>query len=205
MEVGVKMNYGELREFVDSVYMYFRNKEYANKGQVDLWYKEVKHVPGADDVIQWIFDQFKQRKSMPFNIPLEIKKQWKAYRRAHPEKRIYEQYGPCDDCGGHGLHLFKKADEMYGGTILVNYMAICSVCGNWRKHLGDFSFYGGVCKDTGKAYKRLLKITKREIIENGWHYVEQHQPSEIVKKIDPSVMQQDLDKLVDNVGHKIPF
>lgn len=63
--------YGEL---VNNLFMFFRNKDKPEDGQLKMWYEECKYIPAT--YRRPIFESMIKEKSLPFNIPRAIKRQY---------------------------------------------------------------------------------------------------------------------------------
>ena len=63
--------YGEL---VNNLFMYFRNKDKPEDGQLRMWYRECEYIPAT--ARRSIFDAMVKEKSLPFNLPRAIKQHY---------------------------------------------------------------------------------------------------------------------------------
>lgn len=158
------------------LYSYFRYSKMPDKEQIDLWYEDVKFIPAI--AVDWIFDNMRRADDgLPRNFPKAFIANWYAYRKAHPEK-ITSGLEFCDDCLGHGIHLFRIQ-----GEVPYTYIARCGHCRNWVKEFGSLSETGGtgVGKYFGPYITPVLTKTRRQIIEAGYEYLPLEDPKAIKK------------------------
>ena len=158
---------------IDELYGYFRYNKAPAFDTVSRWFEKIKYIPGP--AMPWIIDQIEELETLPQNIPRLFKQQWFAYQKAHPEKTIHlENY--CDECHGTGLLHFRKIENKYGlkngQSMKITYVAVCGKCSNWKNHFGSKLITGGIIKETGGIIPPTLKLTRNEILENGWELLE---------------------------------
>jgi len=173
------------KAFLD-IFEYFQYVKKPSESQIEQWHEKVRFIP--NEAVDWIVSQITDGDKMPRNLPKEIIKQWYNYRKAHKEKTIPEQYDYCEDCGGHGTHLFRKLEDVYNPPMWISYVAMCSKCDNWKKQFGSVcreggyihrkNSYGNWVPMTDKLVPKVWSTTRQEIIDKGFKYLDQHDPRE---------------------------
>ena len=68
------MDLHEYGRLVNNLFLFFRNKDKPEDGQLKMWHKECRYIPAT--VRKPIFEAMIKEKSLPFNIPKAIKKQY---------------------------------------------------------------------------------------------------------------------------------
>lgn len=167
------------KAFLD-IFEYFQYVRQPSNSQMSQWHEKVKFIPLV--AVDWIVSQITNGDKMPRNLPKAFVAQWYAYRKAHKDKSVGEQLEYCDDCYGHGTHMFKKLDHNYNPPMWISYIAMCSKCDNWQKH------FGSVCRNGGRIYienkpiggyvPKVPAVTRQEIIDLGFEYQGQDNPME---------------------------
>ena len=184
------------------IFQFFRYQKNPTDIQIDAWYKKISFIP--EEAVDWIVNSITDLDRLPTNLPKEIIKQWYSYRKAHPEKTVPEQTMFCEDCLGHGTHMFKKLDHRYPEPMYVSYVVMCEACNNWEKHFGTVARNGGQVyiegKQVGQYISPVARMIRRDIEERGWIYLSQidkrkravvhQQPPEIKFKEIPNIPTQ---------------
>jgi len=167
---------------VMDLYNYFRYSKLPSTQQIDLWHEDVKFIP--DVALSWIFDKLKREDSIPRNLPQAFIAQWYAYRKANPDKSISD-FGYCEDCFGHGIHMFKVTPKNEG-DFPYTYVARCSKCDNWKKQLGGLTETGGIGPTTNGAGVFVVPVptvSKQQLIDNGFEHIALSDPKEKIIKL----------------------
>lgn len=187
------MRFIELQDLVKAIYKYFKDQKVPGTDVLELWTEQLKSVQteGIDFILAYIKDK---RNSLPTNLPRIIDEAWMEYLRAHPEKftSAEEVAGwNCPDCHGGGiLHCrFVDSDTKSKYT----YIVICATCSQSRKKLGYLSHEGGKVPHKNEAgnwifdgpyVPPMLSLTKQEILDKGWEFLESENTyAEILEKI----------------------
>lgn len=170
--------------------------------QIDQWHEKIKFIPLV--AVTWIRNAITDQDKIPRNLPKEIIKRWYDYRKVNKDKSIPEQYDYCDDCYGHGTHMFKRLNHEYHPPIWMSYVAMCSKCDNWKKHFGSVCREGGYIhrKDshgnwvpmTDKKIDKMWSTSRQEIIDKGFEYLGQRDPRE------KSIVPGNINKLAVGIG-----
>lgn len=145
------MTKDEFRQFVITSGEYFGLKNIVDNSRLDLWFKEVQHIPSASmSYIQSML--FSEKETMPRNIPKFVKDYYGQWLNANPDKVAYRnEHSVCDECRSTGFLWFKKHD----GNI---YVARCRNCRNWARVLTPGSKESGI----------PAEMTREFILESGW-------------------------------------
>ena len=154
------------------LYDYFRYVKRPTEQQVDIWHGKIEFIPVV--ALDWIFDELTEADSLPRNLPKTFIKMWYLYRKAHPEKYATE-FEYCEECFGHGIHMFEKLESFYDPPAWVSYVARCSRCNNWKQPFGSLADTGGryiVDGNAGDGYvDPVPRVTKQELIDKGFRYL----------------------------------
>lgn len=187
------------KAFVE-VFEYFQYVRKPSDIQLNQWYEKIKFIP--PDSVDWIVGQITDNDKMPRNLPKAFVAQWYAYRKVHKEKAIAEQYEFCEDCYGHGTHLFKKLSYDYDPPKWISYVARCSMCRNWKKQFGNLAETGGTGsgKYFGPYTPPIVAMTKQEILDKGFIYLGQRDARE--KKI--TVKKKNVEQLAAGMLNEMP-
>jgi len=182
------------KAFLD-IFEYFQYVKKPSESQIEQWHKKVKFVP--NEAVDWIVSQITNADKMPRNLPKAFIAQWYVYRKEHKDKTIPEQYDYCDDCHGHGMHMFKRLNPSYNPPMWESQIALCSKCDNWKKQFGIVCREGGYIhrKDSfgnwvpmmDKPVKKMWSTTRQEIIDKGFKYLDQHNPREKIINLSNNV------------------
>ena len=103
------------------IYEYFQYTKMPSDTQIDQWHEKIKFIPV--EPVEWIRNAITDQDRIPRNLPKEIIRQWYAYRKAHKSKTLPEYHEYCEDCHGHGTHMFKKLEYSYEKPIWIEYIA----------------------------------------------------------------------------------
>ena len=155
---------------VGKLYAYYRYSKMPTPEQISVWHDDVDFIPVV--ALDWIFKSLKKEDSLPRNLPKAFIACWYAYRKANPDKSITE-YEYCDDCFGHGYHMFKKIEYMYNPPMPISYIARCAKCNNWKKQFGSLFETGGIGptnNGVGCYVNPLPRVTRQQLIDNGLEY-----------------------------------
>jgi hypothetical protein len=159
---------------VMDLYSYFRFSKLPSERQIDLWYDEVDFIP--EMAMDWIFKELKTEDSVPRNLPKAFMSQWYSYRKANPDKSTTE-FEYCEDCFGHGTHMFEKLETVYNPPMWKSNIVICSLCNNWKKQFGSVARNGGKLyierKPIGGFVPKVPSTTRQEIEDLGFKYLPQ--------------------------------
>ena len=209
------MDKASFSSVIGKLYVYFRFSKLPNDAQIDMWFNDCQFIPLV--AVDWIFDQFKQGDTVPRNLPKEFIKLWYSYRKAHPDKTMSE-FEHCEDCSGHGIHIFQKLEDMYYPPRWISCVAMCASCNNWKKEFGVVVRYGGKLHIEGKPIggyvPKVPRVTKQEIIDLGFRYMPLSDPK--AKRVTGELPKVELSEIAnepqtyqgprpENYGDEIPF
>lgn len=175
----------ELEDLVKGIYKYFKDQKVPGTDVLKLWTEQLKAVQkeGIDFILAYIKAN---KNSLPTNLPRVIDEGWKEYLNSHPEKitTAEEVAGwDCPDCHGGGILHFKKLNPE--NKLTYTQIAICGTCSESRKKLGYILHEGGkVCNKSesgawipaGEYVPPMAKLTKQEILDKGWEFLEPYNP-----------------------------
>lgn len=195
----------ELREFCEEAYKFLRYGNPPIDEQLELWLPEVDHIPS--EALPWIMANIKSTKdTLPKNLPRMLKRQWKEYQNAHPEKFTQAEESPdynCSDCHGGGVLHFKAPDlANKKNPLIYTYVAICNSCAASHKKFGRIQHEGGKTSRKNEAgawipdgpyISPMMKLTKQEIIDKGYIFLPADNP--YAEKIDEMPKELSYSKL----------
>lgn len=175
----------EFTDFIKEVYKHFRYKNPPDIDEIEIWLLEVDYIAG--EALPWILKNLKATKNnLPRNLPRTLNQQWNLYRDEHPEKFTTAQevadYN-CADCHGNGVLHCKTIDSKT--KLKYTYVAICASCSASHKKFGSILHEGGkVCNKnetgsyipSGEYVPPMLSLTKQEILDKGWEFLEPENP-----------------------------
>jgi len=175
----------EFTDFIKDIYKFYRYKNPPLSEEIETWLLEVDYIPG--DALPWILDNLKHTKdSLPRNLPRALDQQWHLYRDANPEKFTRAQevadYN-CPECHGIGVLHFRYTD--FKTKLKYTAIVICASCRSSHKKFGSILHEGGkVCNKneigsyipSGEYVPPMLSLTKQEILDRGWEFLEAENP-----------------------------
>lgn len=119
------MKFEYVKALATSVYGYF-NRKYPNDMQLELWGKELEHVP--EETREYIYNELIKADKIPGNVPKAIKAIYQQWRKDNPDKVAYE-FDFCEYCNESGAMRFDLKGYVYECR--------CGHCVNWRKSYGE--------------------------------------------------------------------
>ena len=175
------MRFIELQDLVKAIYKYFKNQKVPDAEVLELWTEQLKSVQteGVNFILSYIKDN---KNALPTNLPRVIDEGWMAYLHAHPEKftSAEEVAGwDCPDCHGGGVLHCKFMDPKT--KLKCIFIVICATCRQSHKRFGHILHEGGKIPRKNEAGNWIrdgmyvpptLSLTKQEIIDKGWEFLE---------------------------------
>lgn len=204
------MGGGAWTQQILDLYEYYRYKDRPTQTQLDQWNLKIEFIPF--EARAWIINDITNNDKLPLNLPKAIITSWFNYRKANTDKTIAEPEQYCDDCYGHGTHIYEKLDYDYDPPIWVAAIAACSRCDNSKRHFGKCLMETGELetkgshgnwRPDGRRIDKIWQTTKQEIIDKGFEYKLQHNSrAEKVKAIDQGEVSRLIDGLFKRVEKK---
>jgi len=170
----------ELESMVKELYKFFKNQKVPEKDVLKLWLDKIDNVPSS--AIDWILDHIKTTKStLPTNLPRLIKDSFQQYIMLPEVTTKAEEFSAydCPDCHGTGVLHFRAINPKT--KIKYTNVAICNSCRASREKFGKIQHEGGKMArksesgewiHDGPYIPAMMKLTKTEISEKGWEFLE---------------------------------